>query len=231
MIAILVLTYNNIETTKKFIERLYSGTRNNFDLFILDNSSNDGTVEYLSSLTHDNLHVFFNKKNEGIINGRNKLWFLSHGVCDSDYFCFLDNDQFIQEGWDDTYLNLMKDYDVVGVEAWQMKSNFQPTRRIKNTSEYFSYVGCGGMMIKREVIEDIGLFDTQFNPVYFEDPDFCFRVIQNGYKIGWCHSEAIVHQKHDLTLHGDRRKFFMRNLKIIQNKWRDFPLPKLKMDN
>ena len=230
MIAILVLTYNNLEATKKCIEKIYSNTKSEFNLFILDNNSTDGTIDYLDSLFYENLNVFLNVKNEGIINGRNKLWDISHNDGDYDYFCFLDNDQFVKDGWDDAYLELMKDYDVVGTEAWQMKSNFQPTRRIKNKSEHFSYVGCGGMMIRREVIENIGLFDVQFNPFYFEDPDFCFRAIQNGYKMGWCSNDVIRHQKHDLTLHGDRRKFFIRNLKIIQNKWRNFPLPKLKMD-
>jgi GT2 family glycosyltransferase len=123
----------------------------------------------------------------------------------------------------------MKEYDVVGVEAWQMKQNFQPTRRIKSESEFFSYVGCGGMMIKKEVVEDISLFDTQFNPKYFEDPDFCFRAIQNGYKVGWCVDKVIEHQKHDLTLSKEERVFFMRNLRIMQDKWREFPLPKVKM--
>ena len=47
MIAILVLTYNNLNTTKKFIERIYSGTSNDFSLFILDNGSSDGTVDFL----------------------------------------------------------------------------------------------------------------------------------------------------------------------------------------
>ena len=82
-------------------------------------------------------------------------------------------------------------------------------------------------MVRKEVFEDIGLFDTQFNPKYFEDPDFCFRAIQNGYKVGRCVDNVIEHQKHDLTLSSQERVFFMRNLRIVQNKWRDFPLPKL----
>lgn len=229
MIAILILTHNNIEATKKCIQKVYSNTQSDFTVFVLDNNSTDSTVAYLTSLTYDNLKVFQNRKNEGIIYGRNELWHIAYGVADYDYFCFLDNDQFVQEGWDEGYLKLMKDYDVVGVEAWQMRQNFQPTRRIKNESEFFSYVGCGGMMIKREVVEDIGLFDVQFNPKYYEDPDFCFRAIQNGYKVGWCVDRVIEHQKHDLTLSSQERVFFMRNLKIIQKKWREFPLPKIVM--
>jgi GT2 family glycosyltransferase len=233
MIAILILTYNNIEATKKCIEKLYSNTQSDFTLFVLDNHSTDGTQEYLHSLTCENFLYSLSEENKGIINGRNHLWQLSKDYADYkhtnyDYFIFLDNDQFVQEGWDSAYLDLMKDYDVVGIEAWQMKSGFRPFRSIENESEHFSYVGCGGMMIKRKVIEDIGLFDDQFNPKYFEDPDFCFRAIQKGYKIGWCSDKLIEHQKHDLTLSTMERVFFMRNLRIIQNKWIEFPLPKIK---
>jgi GT2 family glycosyltransferase len=228
MIAILVLTYNNLESTKECIEKIYANTKSEFTLIVLDNNSTDSTVDYLSSLEYDNIKVYSQKANEGIIKGRNKLWYLSFGIFDYDYICFLDNDQFVQDGWDDAYLELMKDYDIVGTEAWQMRYNFHPYRRIKDESEHFSYVGCGGMMIRREVIEDIGLFDEEFNPKYFEDPDFCFRAIKKGYKIGWCVDKVIEHQKHDLTLSTMERVFFMRNLRIIQKKYRDFPLPKIK---
>jgi GT2 family glycosyltransferase len=87
----------------------------------------------------------------------------------------------------------------------------------------------GGMMIKKEVVEEIGLFDPQFNPKYFEDPDFCFRAIRKGYKIGWCVDYVIEHQKHDLTLSTKDRIYFYGNLKIIQKRYRDMPLPKIFM--
>lgn len=230
MIAILVLTYNNLEATKKCIQKIYANTESDFMLYVFDNYSDDETIDYFETLTYDNLKMTLSIENIGIINGRNKLWDWANNDGDYDYFVFLDNDQFVKDDWDRDYLRLMKDYDVVGIEAWQMRQNFQPTLRIKNESEHFSYVGCGGMMIRREVIEDIGLFDSQFNPKYFEDPDFCFRAIQNGYKVGWCSNDVIKHQKHDLTLSTMERVFFMRNLRIIQKKYRDFPLPKIKIE-
>ena len=230
MIAILILTYNNLEATKKCIEKLYSNTQSDFHLYILDNNSTDETVDYLDKLHYDNFTLILSPDNLGVIDGRNRLWQIAYNTERFDYFCFLDNDQFVKEGWDKKYLELMHLYDVVGIEAWQMRQNFQPTRRIKNESDFFSYVGCGGMMIKEELVEDIGGFDTQFNPKYYEDPDFCFRAIQNGYKIGWCSDKLIEHQKHDLTLSNEERVFFMRNLKIIQKKYRNFPLPRLKLE-
>jgi GT2 family glycosyltransferase len=106
MIAILLLTYNNLESTKKCIEKLYSNTNSRFSLFILDNYSTDGTVEYLKDLQYDNIKVYFREDNLGIINGRNRLYELSQSD-DYKYLMFLDNDQFVQKGWDDIYLRMM----------------------------------------------------------------------------------------------------------------------------
>lgn len=226
MISIGILTHNNLASTKKCIEKIYENTENRFLLFIFDNGSTDGTREYLSSFKYKNVIAIKSDRNIGVIRGRNFIYDFSKSY-DYDYICFLDNDQFVQNDWDTAYLSLMNTYDIVGKEAWQMRKDFTPFRRIKNEMEHFNYVGCGGMMIKKEVIDDLGLFDINLDMKYFEDPDFCFRAYNKGYKIGWCKDNVIIHQKHDLTLSKKEKTFFLKNLKVIQNKWREFSLPKI----
>jgi GT2 family glycosyltransferase len=233
MISILVLTFNEINKTKEFLEELYKNTKSSFNLVIVDNGSSDGTIDLLKKLEYDNLIIHYNRWNRGIIEGRNQLYrILKNNFQALDKIIFLDNDQFVKNNWDSYYLDLFSlGYDIVGIEAWKMRPNFHPYYRIKSTKEDFNYVGCGGMMIKNTVIEDIGLFDIQFSPFYFEDPDFCFRGYQKGYKIGWCQEKIIEHQKHDLTLLGNRKKVFFENLNKFYKKWRESPLPFIKMDN
>jgi len=79
----------------------------------------------------------------------------------------------------------------VGCEAWQMlppgrqsgkfftgteviDRSYYPFRKCIKPDETFTYIGCGGTLIKRSVYDKIGLFDEQFSPAYFEDPDFCY---------------------------------------------------------
>ena len=167
-IEIVVLTYNNLQTTTKFLSLLYKYT-SDFNLTIVDNNSTDGTREYLRQLDYNNLTLFFNGENEGIIRGRN----IGYGASinpsrPAEFIIFLDNDQFVKEGWLESYFNLIdKGYDVVGVEAWQMRDDFYPFKRIQSLNETFSYVGCGSMMIRHDVIKYIGLFDERFSPFYF----------------------------------------------------------------
>jgi GT2 family glycosyltransferase len=232
MISILVLTFNEIDKTKEFLNELYKNTKSSFNIVIVDNGSSDGTADFLKKIEYDNIIIHYNKENRGIIEGRNQAYrILKNNFHMIDKIIFLDNDQFVKKDWDNYYLNLFSSgYDFVGIEAWKMKPNFYPYYRIKSLEDDFNYIGCGGMMIKNEIIENIGLFDVQFSPFYFEDPDLCFRAYQKGYKIGWCQEKIIEHQKHNLTLLGNRKKVFFRNLNRFYKKWRDFPLPIIRMD-
>ena len=40
------------------------------------------------------------------------------------------------------------------------------------------------VLIRRAIIDEVGLLDEDFQPCYFKDDDFCTRVRKAGYKIG-----------------------------------------------
>jgi len=240
LLSILILTYNDLSSIIRCVDNIYEHTeRDKFTIFILDNGSTDGTVEYLKEIKskYNNIHVAFQEDNYGIIKGRNMCYaFCKESGSDSQYVMFLDSDQYVLSGWLEIYLEMMNTYDVCGAESWLMrKIDHYPYKIIRDKDEPFSYVGCGGMMIKREVIQEIGVFDEIYKKYYFEDPDFCWTAHENGYKVGWNHNPVIDHQKHNLALSGDRKMHFMRNWRSFQNKWRgkNIPLFKnvLKSDN
>jgi len=224
IIDIILLTYNNIENTRFCINHLYRYTEN-FGLIILDNNSEDGTVDYLKKIAdeNDNITLYLSPSNLGCVNGRNYAYTLSK---DTEYICFLDNDQFVQTGWLRSYLAYMDEgYDIVGTEGWKLRSDLFPLKKV-NKYESYNYVGCGGMVIRRKVIEDIGLFDIDYNPMYFEDPTFCFTAYNVGYKICWNDKEKIYHKPHKLLGHtGERPKYFRRSLSIFREKWKDYKIP------
>jgi len=225
--AIVVLSHNNVEVTKKFLELLFSRTKN-FYLIMIDNGSTDSTVDYLetkSYISEDNQNILlvYNQQNLGVIGGRNQ----GHALYSTlenipEYLCFLDNDQFVKEGWLDQHHDFMQKgkYDIVGIEAWLMNSAYKPVRICKKPGDAFSYVGCGGMMAKKSVLDKIGLFDEQFNPAYFEDPDLNFRAKENGFSIGWNYSAKIDHFPHQ-TLGRDKNKmiYFFKSYEYFIKKW------------
>lgn len=223
--AILVLNYNGLEVTKKFLGHLYNDTEN-FLVVMIDNGSTDGSVEYLSQFAseHDNFVFVTSDKNLGVINGRNYAYDIYKTLQDKPpYLIFLDNDQFVQPGWLDHHFDVMTQSkaQMVGVEGWLMNASFLPVRQCKDISEPWTYVGCGGMLMDAEVPAKIGMFDPQFNPCYFEDPDFCFRAIEAGYRIAWNSKARIIHLAHQtLGKRSDRMVHFRNSHRKLCEKWK-----------
>lgn len=225
--AIVVLSHNNVEITKKFLELLFKRTKD-FYLIMIDNGSTDSTVSYLESKVYANeenpsMILVYNQQNLGVIGGRNQGYAL-YSTLESvpEYLCFLDNDQFVRDGWLEQHHEFMQKgkYDVVGADAWLMNTLYKPVHNCKNPGEPFSYVGCGGMMVKKAVLDKIGLFDEQFNPAYFEDPDFNFRVRQSGFNVGWNFAAKIDHLPHQtLGKSKDRMVYFKQSYERFVKKW------------
>jgi GT2 family glycosyltransferase len=168
--------------------------------------------------------LFQSDGNLGVIKGRNTLyeWRRSMGHNDGRRLIFLDNDQFVLPGWVDAYEEMFdKGYDVVGWEAWQMNHDLFPIQRMRRNVQPFNYVGCGGMMMRPEVPASIGLFDEQFSPAYFEDPDFCFRAHRAGFRIGWSMeiNAKIHHEPHSTLGKQDWRKNFNISHEKFKTKW------------
>jgi hypothetical protein len=229
---LIVLSHNGIETTKKFLDHFYKFTDNKFCRLIwIDNGSSDGSVEFLKDFFAQKLKNYvlhFSKENLGVIGGRNLGYNISQMINGRGelfpYLMFLDNDQYVEEGWLEHHLSVLnKGYDMIGVEAWKLSDAFLPILKIPNINYDFSYVGCGGMLIRREVTNRIGIFDEQFNPAYFEDPDFNFRSHDAGFKIGWNCKAKIIHFPHQTLGKMDqtnKHKKLMDSYTKFINKWK-----------
>lgn len=233
---IVCLVYNNLPVTKGFVRKLFDNTEN-FRLIFVDNGSDAETREFLES--NSDWTLVRSEKNLGVIGGRN----LGVKHVEADYFMNIDNDQYPGPGWLNGLHSLMEEgFDIVGPEAWQLVSpggtdgvvmiggqqrnrSYFPHHHCTKKGESYTYIGCGGMLIKKAVYDDIGLFDDRFSPAYFEDPDFCFRAIQAGYKLAWKHNCPIDHLEHQTI---NNQKLFQKNDQFVKswtkfkNKWTPF---------
>lgn len=232
-VNILVLAHNSIDITKKFLSLLYKYT-DDFVLTFIDNGSTDGTYDFIIELckNFNNVNFYKSEKNLGVIGGRNKAYDIASSNGDSKYYIILDNDQFVKERWLENHMQYMDSYgyDVLGVEAWQMRNDFYPFKKIHDKNEYFTYVGCGGSLICDHVIKDIGLFDDRFNPSYFEDPDFTFRAVNAGYQVGWNPAAKIIHLPHQtLGNIADKNERFLNSFKKFREKWKGYTPKKLTL--
>ncbi|HEX2868929.1 MAG TPA: glycosyltransferase [Ignavibacteriales bacterium] len=75
------------------------------------------------------------------------------------------------------------------------------------------------MMMKREVYEKTGGFDSQFF-MYGEDLDLCYRVQKAGYKVYYVHETQIIHYKGESTKRSslDETKVFYEAMHLFVKK-------------
>jgi GT2 family glycosyltransferase len=84
------------------------------------------------------------------------------------------------------------------------------------------YVTGAAMAIRREVISEIGLLDTGFWPIYFEEIDFCQRARRRGWKLATATGSRVIHHESQSqdgrmsarflrTYHRNRIRFLLKN--------------------
>ena len=109
-IALGVLSFNGLDTTKMFVEHLLKHTdMDKIHVIWVDNGSIDGTVQFLEKTKIDEFIKF--SHNTGVIEGRNHIFkkFLET-KCES--LMFLDNDQIVNNGWLEQHLCVFENYDL-----------------------------------------------------------------------------------------------------------------------
>jgi len=232
---LVVLSHNGKSVSEKFLSHFENFTSPDLvSLLWIENGSSDDTRSFIGDKKEAldskyQFDVIYCEENKGVIGGRNigfdvflKKINIDFSINECDKIMFLDNDQYVSEGWLEQHIAVLdRGYDIIGVEAWQMTTSFMPVKRCTKRTEWFSYVGCGGMLMKRTTVEQVGQFDPIFNPSYFEDPDYCMRCFEKGLKIGWNCTAKITHVPHQtLGSAPDRMQRFTKSSKLFRDKWR-----------
>jgi glycosyltransferase involved in cell wall biosynthesis len=198
-IAIYTLTRDRLEYTKYCFATLREKAGYPFDHFIVDNGSQDGTVEWLKENEKDFAKVIYNPENRGISVGSNQALKEIQGY---DLIIKMDNDCLVQT--DGILDKIVKIYQSRGIFSPQYVLspyvngiNNQPTRGLLS--------GLGGYTIGQTSIIG-GLFHIVPNEVYskytydetlplakYQDDFFCKWVKENGGVVGYIEELKVEH--------------------------------------
>ncbi|NLC31613.1 MAG: glycosyltransferase family 2 protein, partial [Candidatus Moranbacteria bacterium] len=188
--------------TKPCVESVYNNTPiEDFELIIVDNDSNDGTVEYLKSIEnkYQNTKIILNESNKGYAGGNNDGMKIAKG----DFIVLLNNDTVVTEGWLDNLLNPFFVDEKIGIvgpisnyagtEQKIKLDNYEYDEIIKKGVEYSKRhkdavfdspkLSFFCVAIKREVFEKVGFLDENFGIGMFEDDDYSLRVKKSGFRV------------------------------------------------
>lgn len=183
-LSIITLTYNKLKYTKKYIDSLFKYTKD-FELIIVDNGSCDGTREYLKSL--NNVKLIFNDENVGFSKGNNQGLEIAEG----EYIGFLNNDILLSPNWfEECEKVFIKGDNTAFVSPTQLCPKFENVTSenyienfIPSDSFYKTFDDCqfACVITKRAVLNNVGIFDENFSPAFFEDNDLKCSAIEKGY--------------------------------------------------
>jgi len=204
LVSIIIVNWNGGEVFRNCLKTLKALKFSDYELIIVDNGSSDGTQE---------LANIKNKNNLGFANGNNQGYEKSRGK----YVWLLNNDTLVKP---DILTKLVKYLDQnpdVGVVQPKIRIMDKPELLDNAGSfltrsgflEHWGYLQKDGpeydkirdifsakgacMLIRRSIIEKVGLFDPDFGS-YFEETDFCWRVWLAGFKVQYCPISEISHK-------------------------------------
>ena len=113
-IPILMITWNRLEYTKKAIKSIRENTYHPYILWIWDNGSTDGTVEYLQSIKEENTTIRFRSTNHGLVPPMNAFF---DEFKDNKYVAKVDNDTIVSPFWLTKLKDVMEDVPLFVIQA------------------------------------------------------------------------------------------------------------------
>ncbi|MCX5835053.1 MAG: glycosyltransferase family 2 protein, partial [Deltaproteobacteria bacterium] len=245
LISIVILTFNELDYTKRCVESIRKNTSEPHEIIFVDNGSKDGTAKWLRKFAkvNPNYRLIENRENLGFARGCNQGIEASKG----EYILLLNNDVLVTENWLPGMLEHLKSSPEIGIvgpitnnisgiqkaEGVTYKSaddlvvyarEFRDRNRHRRVASRRLVGFC--MLFRRSLVNEIGPLDESFGTGNFEDDDFCLRAALAGYR-NVIAGDVFIHHYGSRSFIGNRINYgtsLTGNRKIFDDKWRGMQL-------
>jgi GT2 family glycosyltransferase/tetratricopeptide (TPR) repeat protein/2-polyprenyl-3-methyl-5-hydroxy-6-metoxy-1,4-benzoquinol methylase len=233
--SIVVVTHNLLACTRPCLESVRFLSDEPYELVLVDNGSTDGTLPYLRSC--GDVRLIENPQNRGFPAAANQGIRAAQGR----QILLLNNDTLVTTGWLRRQLEALASDPFVGLVgpssncvsgsqqvpagyrdlasldgfAWQWGRRNDHLR--SDTDRLVGFC----LLVRKEVIERIGLLDERFGIGNFEDDDYCLRARRAGYRLVHAR-DAFVHHFGSATFQASGMDFgglLSANEQLFRDKW------------
>lgn len=216
MVTIAILNCNGWPDTERCLLSLETLTYPRYEVVVVDNGSRDGSAEKIAQ-TFPGVLLIRNAENLGFAAGNNQILARALERC-ADYIFLLNNDTVVDKDALRYMVNLAESDEYIGIVGPKIYFLDRPeiiqaagtyisplTGRIKvrgagerddgrySGAEEMGYASACALLIKRQVVEEIGFLDTDYFHG-FEDIDWCLRARRAGYKIMYAPQAKVWHK-------------------------------------
>ncbi|MBW6409249.1 bifunctional glycosyltransferase family 2 protein/class I SAM-dependent methyltransferase [Clostridium weizhouense] len=234
--SIIILTYNQLEYTKLCIESIRRFTPENcYEIIVIDNNSTDGTVDWLKK--QEDLKLILNERNLGFPVGCNQ----GIDVAKGENILLLNNDTIVTPNWLNNLEKALYSKDNIGAVGAitnncsnaqqigvayndiQEMLEFSEKINISNEEKWLYKNRLVGFcyLIKKEVLNKVGVLDPLFTPGNYEDDDISLRILKEGYYLLLC-NDCFIHHFGSVSFSKDMNAYsmyFAINKAKLDFKW------------
>ena len=220
LISIITINYNGLDDTCAMLKSLEALTYPNFEIIVVDNGSTHDPSEIISSQFPE-VTMVRSEKNLGFTGGNN----LGIKLANGNYYFLLNNDTIIYStDLLEELITPLLEKKEVGMSSPKIRYHDHPdiiqfagyekinpvTGRNKQIGDreidkgqydspcYTHYAMGAALMVKREVIDQIGLMHDLFFLCY-EELDWSSQAVKSGFKI-FFQPKAIIYHKESMSL-------------------------------
>ncbi len=227
-ISVAILSWNSLGHLEKCLPKLINsldGTGFIYEIFIIDNGSVDGSVEYLEELQKElpeKVKPIYLTHNTGTTYSRNLAFKKAKGR----YIAVLDSDVEVSEGVFESLTKKLVSIPDVGIIAPKL---VYPSGRLQKSTDAFptisrkivrffflkwieklesnrkqeniqevDYAISAFWLFRREILQEVGFLDEA---IFYapEDVDYCLRIKKHGKKIVYDSTVTAVHHAQEIS--------------------------------
>jgi GT2 family glycosyltransferase len=251
MVSIVLLSHNKAAYTRECLRSLLETRPTGFEIVSLDNGSTDETPALIAEFADRArpLGIGFQAirfdRNLGCSTARNQAVASSTG----EEIVFLDNDTLLPDPtWLVKLRNVLESDPRIALVGPKICYPFEPhpiqcagvgvsrsgrvqfrgrgepadDPRYAKIEEVQALISAC-FIFRRQLVDEIGGLDEAFNPIQYEDFDFCYRARSRGYRVVYAPDPVVYHWE-SITSDGTRdipnRYVIIKNGMLFKKRWR-----------
>ena len=215
-VTLLMLNWNGRSLLQLSLPPLFALDYPHYEVVVADNGSTDDSLAYIREHFLQ-AKLIEHGENLGFSQGMNVA--MRH--IDSEIIVLLNNDVTVRPDWLTELIRPFTDSTLTNVGITGCKLLYPDEKTLQHAGAELSYplahshhfhyqeldrgqvevlrevpyVTGAVMAVHRRVLDEVGLFDEQFAPFYYEEADWCYRVRAAGYKVLLVGTAVAIHHE------------------------------------